>query len=98
MATKSHEVGASVDAALMVDVDLSILGRDAKRFIEYEEQIRNEYQWVPRLVFASKRAEILNRFLSRQRIFATDWFHNKYEKQARLNLAASISALSRTVL
>jgi predicted metal-dependent HD superfamily phosphohydrolase len=95
MATKSHEVGISIDAAVMVDVDLSILGRDTKRFFEYEEQIRKEYQWVPQLVFASKRAEILKRFLSRERIFATDWFRNKYEKQARLNLEASIAVLSR---
>ncbi|MDB6053106.1 MAG: hypothetical protein JWN25_629 [Verrucomicrobiales bacterium] len=94
MATKNHEVGTSIDAAVMVDVDLSILGRDTKHFWEYEEQIRNEYRWVPHLVFASKRAEILKRFLSRERIFATDWFRNKYESQARLNLEASIEALS----
>jgi predicted metal-dependent HD superfamily phosphohydrolase len=96
MATKSHDVGTSIDAAVMVDVDLSILGRDTKRFFEYEEQIRTEYQWVPHLVFASKRTEILKRFLARERIFATDWFRNKYEKQARLNLEASIAVLSRT--
>ena len=93
MATKSHEVGRSIDAAVIVDVDLSILGRDTKRFFEYEEQIRKEYQWVPQLVFASKRAEILKRFLARERIFATDWFRNKYEKQARLNLEASIACV-----
>jgi predicted metal-dependent HD superfamily phosphohydrolase len=98
MATKCHEVGTNVDAAVMVDVDLSILGRDTKRFFEYEEQIRNEYQWVPDLVFASKRAEILKRFLSRERIFATDWFRKKYEQQARLNLRASIVALNRKAL
>jgi len=97
MATKSHEAGTSIDAALMVDVDLSILGRDTKRFFEYENQIRNEYQWVPLSVFASKRAEILKHFLSRERIFVTDWFRNKYEQQARLNLEASIIALNRMV-
>jgi predicted metal-dependent HD superfamily phosphohydrolase len=74
----------------MVDVDLSILGRDRDRFLEYEEQIRREYAAS---VFASKRAEILERFLGRSRIFSTDWFRQKYEEQARKNLENSISRL-----
>jgi predicted metal-dependent HD superfamily phosphohydrolase len=93
MATKHHEVSASADAGLMVDVDLSILGRDEKRFSEYEQQIRLEYEWVPNAVFASKRAEVLEKFLSRERIYATEWFQNKYERQARMNLSASINHL-----
>ena len=93
MATKHHEVNASVDAGLMVDVDLSILGRDEKRFSEYEWQIRQEYNWVPNAVFASKRAEVLEKILSRNRIYATEWFQNKYERQARMNLSESINHL-----
>lgn len=60
---------------------------------QHEEQIRREYAWVPAGVFAFKRAEILERFLARERIFAADWFHAKYEQRARRNLEASISAL-----
>jgi len=67
----------------VVDVDLSILGQSEKRFSEYEQQIRQEYAWVPQAVFASKRAEILGRFLARPGIFATEWFRTKYEQQAR---------------
>ena len=96
MVTKNHEVYADADAGLMADVDLSILGREEKRFIEYEEQIRHEYAWVSDAVFASKRAEILERFLSRDQIYATDWFRNKYERRARRNLAASISNLRKS--
>src|SRR5688572_13475142 len=62
LATKTHEQSAHPDAPLLVDVDLSILGKDETRFFEYEEQIRQEYAWVPEPVFASKRAEILKRF------------------------------------
>jgi predicted metal-dependent HD superfamily phosphohydrolase len=97
MATKHHEAGDDPDAALMVDVDLSILGQGEGRFSEYEQQIRQEYEWVPASVFATKRAEILQRFLARQRIFNTEWFHDKYERQARLNLAVSISRLKGAV-
>ena len=93
MATKSHQVEADADAGLVVDVDLSILGKDEKRFSEYERQIREEYAWVPQPVFAARRAEILQRFVARPRIFATGWFWEKYERQARQNLEASITKL-----
>ena len=93
MATKTHEVQAGSDAGLMVDVDLSILGQNEKRFSEYEQQIRREYRWVPKIIFAPKRAEILERFLARDQIYATEWFRNKYEAQARHNLKGSISLL-----
>lgn len=96
MATKHHDINAGPDAGLMVDIDLSILGRDEARFFEYEEQIRKEYAWVPETVFAPKRAEILEGFLARDPIFATKWFRYKYERQARKNLVASIGRLRPT--
>ena len=95
MATKSHSTEAGPDAALMVDVDLSILGKGEQRFAEYEAQIREEYRSVPKLIFNFKRAEILERFLARSRIYATDFFATKYEQQARRNLAGSIRQLKR---
>jgi len=95
MATKSHSTEAGPDAALMVDVDLSILGQGEQRFVEYESQIREEYRSVPKLIFNFKRAEILERFLARSRIYATDFFAAKYEQQARRNLEDSIRQLKR---
>ena len=94
MATKSHQTAANPDTALMVDVDLSILGQSEQRFAEYETQIREEYRSVPKLVFNFKRAQILKRFLARPRIYATDFFATQYEEQARRNLENSIRRLS----
>jgi predicted metal-dependent HD superfamily phosphohydrolase len=97
MATKTHDPSLHPDAPLLVDVDLSILGKSEKRFWEYEAQIRREYEWVPEVVFASKRAEILGRFLARDRIYSTEHFFERYEKQARANINASVQNLkSRT--
>jgi len=93
MATKTHSTDADPDAAVMVDVDLSILGQAEERFWEYEDQIRQEYAWVPNSLFGSKRAEILEQFLARPRIYASDWFHGKYEQTARRNLELSINKL-----
>ena len=95
MATKSHTTETGPDAALIVDVDLSILGQGERRFAEYEAQIRDEYLSVPRLIFNFKRAGILKSFLARERIYATGFFAAKYEQQARRNLERSIGQLKR---
>jgi predicted metal-dependent HD superfamily phosphohydrolase len=95
MATKLHNTDAGSDIALMVDVDLSILGQDDERFAEYETGIRAEYSWVTQNVFNTKRAEILQRFLNRERIYSTDHFFAKYERRARRNLGSSIRKLTR---
>jgi len=65
---------------------LSILGQPDARFREYEAQIRREYEWVAGASFVARRAEILERFLARERIYTTDPFFSKYERQARTNL------------
>jgi predicted metal-dependent HD superfamily phosphohydrolase len=91
LATKHHDISLHRDAALMVDIDLSIFGQ--ARFWEYEKQIRNEYEWVPENIFRTKRAEILQRFLARPKIFTTELFFAKYEAPARANLAESIRRL-----
>lgn len=95
LATKQHDGSLHPDAPLMVDIDLSIFGQSAKRFWEYESQIRKEYEWVPEKVFAEKRAEILKRFLWRRTIYNTEFFFKKYEEHARMNLQASVQKLLR---
>jgi predicted metal-dependent HD superfamily phosphohydrolase len=95
MATKSHVIAGNSDAALVVDVDLSILGQSEDRFAEYETQIREEYSWVPKPIFKPRRAEILQRFLDRERIYTHELFVNRYEQNARRNLEGSIQKLKR---
>ncbi len=93
LATKTHNAGEDTDTALMIDVDLSILGQDEERFLQYETQIRHEYDWVPAPNFASKRTEILEHFLVRKTIFKTKFFHDRYEVAAQSNLISSIQIL-----
>jgi len=81
------------DEKVLVDVDLSILGEAAERFDEYEEQIRQEYSWVPAILFRSKRREILKGFLARASIFNTGKFVAAYEARARANLERSLKRL-----
>jgi predicted metal-dependent HD superfamily phosphohydrolase len=92
-ATKHDRLPDDKPSQLIIDIDLSILGQPAERFWQYEAQIRQEYAFVPEDTFNEKRAEILEHFLARPRIFQTPLFLDRYESQARANLSASISRL-----
>jgi predicted metal-dependent HD superfamily phosphohydrolase len=91
LVTKHHRA-STPDEALLVDVDLAILGQPEPRFDLYERQIRAEYAWVPEDVFRRKRGEILRGFLGRPSIYQTDTFRAKYEAQARRNLERSLTS------
>ena len=93
LATRHHEPPATAEAALLVDVDLAILGAAPARFDEYELQIRREYAWVPEPEFCSARAAILARMLARPRLFTTDVLAARFELAARANLARSLARL-----
>lgn len=81
------------DAALLLDIDLSILGADEATFAAYDRAIRAEYAHVAEPGYRAGRAAILRRFLDRDRLYLTDWGVDRWEKAARANLAAAISRL-----
>ena len=85
-------VGA--DAQTLIDIDLAILGADSDRFVEYEDQIRREYSWVPDNDFQKARFAILNEFLKREHIYFTSWFRDRYETRARDNIGQSLETLT----
>jgi predicted metal-dependent HD superfamily phosphohydrolase len=93
LVTRHTEIPATGDAALMVDIDLAILGAPEARFEEYEAQIHQEYDWVPALVFRPTRARILQGFLDRQRIYSTAPFAARFEARARMNLLRALARL-----
>ncbi len=93
MATCHTALPASQDQALLVDIDLAILGAPAARFAEYTRQIGAEYAWVPPQVYAVKRRAVLQGFLDRERIYTTPAVAQRLEQQARDNLAKAISSL-----
>ncbi len=93
LATRHADPPRTPDEALLLDIDLSILGRDPDAFGRYESQIRREYAWVPDAVFRSARTAVLAAFLERERIFHTDALHDAYESRARANLAAALQRL-----
>jgi predicted metal-dependent HD superfamily phosphohydrolase len=93
MVTKHDAEPRDADAALLVDVDLAILGAGREEYDRYEQAVREEYAWVPRFLFRRKRREILKAFLARPRIYRTAALHERFEAAARDNLTRAIAAL-----
>jgi predicted metal-dependent HD superfamily phosphohydrolase len=94
LATRHEAAPITEDMKLMVDIDLAILGAKAARFEEYEVQVRQEYSWVPHLLFRQRRAGILKAFLEREFIYSTALFRDRFEVQARWNLQRSLERLA----
>ncbi|MES2948023.1 MAG: N-methyl-D-aspartate receptor NMDAR2C subunit [Pseudomonadota bacterium] len=81
----------TADAALLVDIDLSILGATPQRFAEYGQQIRDEYDHVPEELFQTKRREVLASFMARQHIYNTQIYRDRLEAAARRNLTQAMA-------
>ncbi|MBZ9760870.1 hypothetical protein LB553_08270 [Mesorhizobium sp. CA8] len=98
-ATATHQLppfrdeDAVNDAALLLDMDLAILGAEPAVFDAYEKAVRLEYGWVEEPMWRAGRAAVLKSFLARPHIFCTTEFRDRFEAQARENLGRSLQAL-----
>jgi predicted metal-dependent HD superfamily phosphohydrolase len=93
LVTKHAAESVAGDAALVVDIDLSILGRGPDLYDDFERAIREEYKWVPGRIYRRKRIEILRSILDRSAVYETEHFRTRYERQARENLHRAIHSL-----
>jgi predicted metal-dependent HD superfamily phosphohydrolase len=93
MATRHDAVPTDSDAAVLVDVDLSILGAPPLRFDEYEREVREEYARVPEAMFRRERRKILRRLLERPHLYNTLRMRESHERRARANLERSVARL-----
>lgn len=80
--------------ALMVSIDLSILGREPAVYDAYAQAIREEYAHVPEAFFRAGRAAVLRKMLESAPLFPDLAFRERFEAAARANLAREIEALS----
>jgi predicted metal-dependent HD superfamily phosphohydrolase len=89
--TKTHDAGEDVDAQVLLNADLAILGASEPAYSAYAHEIRQEYAWVPEPDYRMGRRQVLERFLGRPRIFH---LLAHLEEPARRNIAAEISRLA----
>jgi predicted metal-dependent HD superfamily phosphohydrolase len=92
-ATDHVQPATDTTGALVCDVDLSILGRDPPEFEEYERRIREEYRGVPERLYREGRSAVLSRFLTRDQIYRSAYFRDRYESAARRNLIQALERL-----
>ena len=85
---------APADAAIMLDIDLCILGSAPPLFAAYEAAIRREYSFLSENEYGQGRTRVLQSFLERPRIYLTDFFGDRFEGQARENILQSLARLA----
>ncbi len=93
--TKGHTVGAGDRlGALMVSIDLSILGAAPADYDAYAAAVREEYAHVADAAFRAGRLGVLLGFIEAPAIFPDPDFRALYEATARANLTREIAALA----
>ena len=85
-----NRIGIETD--VIMDIDLSILGEPKENYDVYEKGIKEEYYWVDDKTFKAERAKILRYFLEGD-IYKTEYFKERFDKQARINLENAIKSL-----
>lgn len=94
LATKSHESSEDSDTNYLTDADLAILGSNQYDYQKYSEQIREEYTIYPDFMYNNGRKKALQHFLQMDAIYKTEYFFQKYENQARINIANELESLN----
>lgn len=94
--TETHQADpADRDAALFLDMDMSILGASPARYARYAAQIRAEHADVPQDQFCAGRKKFLERTLG-TRFFMTDLYEKKLGAQARRNMERELAHIVST--
>lgn len=92
--TRSHEVApGDRRGAVLISIDLGILGADPATYDLYADAIRKEFAHVPDADYRSGRARVLKRFLDRPVIYPEPSIARQLDRMARENLAREIAAL-----
>ena len=92
--TKTHDVQPDDRlGAILISIDLSILGAEPARYDAYAAAIRQEFIHVPEGDYRAGRAKVLSQFAARPVIFPDAAFAARYDRQARENLARELASL-----
>lgn len=93
--TRTHEVLAEDRlGAILISIDLSILGAEPARYDAYAAAIRQEFIHVSDADYRAGRAGVLRRFAARAVIYPDASFALMYDQRARENLARELAELS----
>ncbi|KAF7303849.1 hypothetical protein MIND_00614800 [Mycena indigotica] len=98
-ATIDHAIPSSLpspletaDVALLLDLDMSILGQPPSDYDRYAQGVRTEYAHYPDEEYRVGRTKVLQTFLARGKIFIGDG-KEELETRARMNIQSEINRL-----
>ncbi|WP_234680059.1 HD domain-containing protein [Bradyrhizobium monzae] len=93
--TRTHDVKSDDrPGAILISIDLSILGAEPARYDAYAAAVRQEFIHVSDADFRAGRAAVLRRFAARPVIYPDAGFAATYDQRARDNLARELASLS----
>lgn len=78
--------------AYFLDIDMAILGRPEIHYGEYAQNVRLEYEHVPKMVYSHYRKKFLNAIL-RHAAFQTEWFRTRYLGMSNTNMKSEFERL-----
>jgi predicted metal-dependent HD superfamily phosphohydrolase len=84
---------ADTDGAMLCDADLAVLGSAPAGYESYRRAVRAEYAAVDDGAWRAGRSRVLEEFLDRDRIFATQTGHRLWEQAAQANLSRELRDL-----
>lgn len=82
------------DAALLLDMDLAVLGSSPEHFDEFETAWRQEHAHLREDAYRAGRSAALQMLLWRERIYRTDRYYLALERRARANIERALARLS----
>lgn len=96
LATADHlgtDTGCDCDLDYFLDMDLAILGSEPTAYRAYARAIADEYRLVPGFLYRRGRRRVLQYFLKQDHLFRNPLYRQRYESQARENLAWELTQL-----
>ena len=99
MMTANHKLAEcsnaqkNFDAAYLLDMDLSILGASWTDYEQYAQAVRQEYAHVSNPDYRDGRRAVLTELLAHPKLYLTDYYYDRLEKQARQNIKREIKIL-----
>ena len=99
MMTANHKLAEcsnaqkNFDAAYLLDMDLSILGASWSEYEQYAQAVRQEYAHVSNIDYRVGRIAVLTGLLAHLKLYLTDYYYDRLEKQARQNIKREIKIL-----
>jgi predicted metal-dependent HD superfamily phosphohydrolase len=93
--TKHHTDPDDDDTAVLFDADLAILGADEAAYAVYLDAVRAEYRHLDDQEWTTGRTDVLQSFVDRTSIYATESGRSRWEDAARRNVANELVNLER---